>query len=52
MQITDFDREWVMAIAGRPVTDQEIQEFKQDLDNYLTTIDDNPEFYRDQDHWQ
>lgn len=25
--MTDFDREWVESIAGRPVTDDEVREF-------------------------
>lgn len=51
MEITDFDREWVESIAGRKVSDQEIIQFKQDLNDYLSQIDDDPEIYRDQDHW-
>jgi len=33
-EITDGTREWVSSIAGKPVTDEEIIEFLNDLDDY------------------
>ena len=33
-EITDFDREWVSEIAGYEVSDEEIVQFLQDLEDF------------------
>ena len=51
MEVTDFHREWFEEIAGYEVSDEEIVQFLQDLEDYGDSLDDSPEIYRDQDHW-
>ena len=36
LKITDATREWVASIAGQPVSDEEIVEFINDLDDQET----------------
>lgn len=33
--MTDFDREWVESIAGRPVTDDEVREFLVEFNAWI-----------------
>lgn len=36
--LTDFDREWAEAAAGREVTDREALEFKRDYEDWMDTV--------------
>ena len=40
-EITDFDREWVSEIAGYKVSDEEVSEFLDDLDDRLEEFDED-----------
>lgn len=44
-EITDFDREWVSEIAGYKVSDQEVREFLDDLEQYEESLEISPEIY-------
>jgi len=45
MEISDMNREWVASMAGREVTDQEVQEFLVEWNNWLDSLDDSSEIY-------
>lgn len=44
-EITDFDREWVSEIAGYKVSDQEVREFLDDLEQYEESLEISPEIF-------
>lgn len=45
MEISDMNREWVASMAGREVTDQEVQEFLVEWNNWLDSNEISPEIY-------
>jgi len=44
-EITDYDREWVSDIAGYKVSDEEVREFLDDLDDRLEEFDGDVELW-------
>ena len=44
-EITDYDREWVSEIAGYKVSDEEVRELLDDLDDRLDEFDRDVELW-------